>query len=225
MGNFKGSQVERESILGAVRWYVASPISYRPLEERRGERGGAVDHSTLNRWVIKYAPAFEKALRRRQCPVARSWRMDETSVRIRGKGAYGYRAVDTEGHTSDFLLPPTRDRDAAEAFLRKALRTQGLPEKVTLDQSGANMAALTHYTQTPKTALPPRHSKYLNNLVEQDHRAVQWITRPLRGFHSFWAACGTLAGIEVRPAIRQGPLISMGTVLHTPAEQFYALAA
>ena len=93
MIDFKGSQFEREIILWAVRWYVAYPISYRQLEEMMGERGVAVDHSTLNRWVIKYAPEFEKAFRRRQRPVGRSWRMDETYVKIKGKSAYLYRAV------------------------------------------------------------------------------------------------------------------------------------
>ena len=82
-----------------VRWYVAYPLSYRQLEEMMGERGVAVDHSTLNRWVIKYAPAFAKAFRRRQRPVGRSWRLDETYVKIKGKSAYLYRAVDKEGHT------------------------------------------------------------------------------------------------------------------------------
>jgi putative transposase len=110
----------------------------------RGERGVAVDHSTLNRWVIKYAPEVEKRFRRHQPPVGWSWRLDETDVKMKGKWAYLYRAVDTEGHTIDFLLTPTRDRDAAEAFLRKAILTQGLPEKITLDKSGANTAAITH---------------------------------------------------------------------------------
>ena len=91
--NFKGSQFERDIILWAVRWYVAYPISYRQLEEMMGERGVAVDHSTLNRWVIKYAPEFAKVFRSRQRPVGRSWRMDETYVKIKGKAAYLYRAV------------------------------------------------------------------------------------------------------------------------------------
>src|SRR5918992_112033 len=99
MINFKGSQFEREIILWGVRWYVAYPISYRQLEEMRGERGVAVDHSTLNRWVIKYAPEVEKSFRRRQCPVGRSWRLDEPYVRIKGKSPYLYRAVDKAGHT------------------------------------------------------------------------------------------------------------------------------
>src|SRR6187200_1091351 len=118
-----------------------------------------------NRWVIKYAPEVAKQFRRCQRPVGRSWRLDETYVKIKGKSAYLYRAVDKDGHTIDFLLTSHRDRDAAETFLRKAIRTQGLPEKITIDQSGANTAAITHYNQTQKTAIVIRHSKYLNNLV------------------------------------------------------------
>jgi putative transposase len=166
MIDFKGSQFEREIILWGVRWYVAYPISYRQLEEMMGERGVAVDHSTLNRWVVKYAPEVEKAFRHRQHPVGRSWRLDETSVKIKGKWAYLYRAVDKEGHTVDFLLTPNRDRDAAEAFLHKAIRNQELPEKITIDQSGSNTAAIKQYIKTQKTAIIIRHSKYLNNIVE-----------------------------------------------------------
>ena len=225
MINFKGSQCEREIILWGVRWYVAYPISYRQLEEMMGERGVTVDHSTLNRWVIKYAPEFEKAFRRRQRPVGRSWRLDETYVRIKGKWAYLYRAGDKEGQPIEFLLTPNRDRDAAEAFLRKAIRTQGLPEKITIDQSGSHTAAIHHYNQGHKTAIVIRHSKYLNNLVEQDHRGVKRITSPMLGFKSFWAACCTIAGIEVMHALRKGQLATTENACQTPAEQFYALAA
>src|SRR5262244_513138 len=206
MIDFKGSQFERDIILWGVRWYVAYPISYRQLEEMMGERGVAVDHSTLNRWVIKYAPALEKAFRRRQCPVGRSWRMDETYVKIKGKWAYLYRAVDKASHTIDFLLTPNRDRDAAAAFLRKAIRTQGLPEKITIDKSGANTAAIERYNKIHKTVITIRHSKYLNNLVEQDHRAVKRKVRPMLGCKSFWAARCTIAGIEVMHAIHKGQL-------------------
>jgi putative transposase len=146
-------------------------------------------------------------------------------VKIKGHWAYLYRAVDKEGHTIDFLLTPTRDRDAAETFLRKALRTQGLPEKITIDKSGANTAALTHDKKTQKTTITIRLSKYLHNMGEQDHRAVKRLTRPLLGFQSFWAARWTLAGIEVMPAIRKGQLLTLENPPHTPAEQFYALAA
>ena len=146
-------------------------------------------------------------------------------MKIKGKAAYLYRAVDKEGLTIDFLLTPTRDREAAEAFLCKAIRTQGLPEKITIDKSGSNTAAITHYNQTHKTAIVIRHSKYLNNIVEQDHRAVKRLIRPMLGFKSFWAARCTIAGIEVMHAIRKGQLETTGAVSHTPAEQFYALAA
>jgi putative transposase len=225
MMNFKGRHFEREILLWAVRWYVAYPLSYRQLEEMMGERGVAVDHSTLNRWVIKYAPEFEKVFRRRQRPVGRSWRMDETYVKIKGKAAYLYRAVDKEGQTIDFLLTPTRDRDAAEAFLRKAMRSQRVPEKITIDKSGSNTAAIKRYNQTHRTAIVIRHCKYLNNIVEQDHRAVKRLTRPMLGFKSFWAARCTIADIEVMHAIRKGQLETAGTMAPPPAEQFYALAA
>jgi putative transposase len=225
MIDFKGSQFEKEIILWGVRWYVAYPISYRQLEEMMQERGVSVDHATLNRWVIQYAPACEKQFRRRQQPVGRSWRMDETYVRVKGQWKYLYRAVDKDGQTVDFLLTPTRDRDAAEAFLRKAIRTQGLPEKITIDQSGSNTAAITHYNKTHQTAIVIRQCKYLNNIVEQDHRAVKRKVRPMLGFKSFGAACRTIAGIEVMHAIRKGQLPSAGNAPQTPAEQFYALAA
>lgn len=123
-----------------MAWYVAYPISCRLLEEMMSERGVSVDHSTLNRWVLKYVPEVEKQFRRQQRPVGRSWRLDETYIRIKGKWAYLYRTVDKAGHTIDFLLTPRRDRAAAEAFLHKAIRTQGLPEKITIDQSGSNTA-------------------------------------------------------------------------------------
>ena len=225
MMDFKGSHFEKEIILWGVRWYVAYPISYRQLEEMMGERGVTVDHSTLNRWVIKYAPEVEKAFRRRQRPVGRSWRLDETYVKIKGKWAYLYRAVDKAGQTIDFLLTPNRDRDAAEAFLRKAIHHQGLPEKITIDQSGSNTAAIIQYNRTHKTEIVIRQSKYLNNLVEQDHRAVKRVVRPMLGFESFWSARCTLAGIEVMHALRKGQLIEAPGSGRIPTEQFYALAA
>jgi DDE superfamily endonuclease len=97
--------------------------------------------------------------------------------------------------------------------------------KITIDQSGSNTAAITRYNKTPKTAIIIRHSKDLNNIVEQDHRMVKRITRPRLGFKSFWAACGTIAGIEVRPAIRRGQLLTPGNSPQSPVEQFYASAA
>jgi transposase-like protein len=225
MIDFKGSHVEKEIILWGVRWYVAYPISYRQLEEMMRERGASVDHSTLSRWVIKYAPAFEKQFRRCQHPVGRSWRVDETYVKIKGKWAYLSRAVDKGGQPVDFLLTPQRDKAAAEAFSRKAIGNHGLPAKITIDQSGSNTAAIRRYNRTHKTAITIRQSKYLNNIIEQDHRAVKRVVKPMLGFKSFWAARCTLAGIEVMHAIRKGQLGTIGIMSQTPAGQFYALAA
>jgi transposase-like protein len=222
MIDFKGSQFEKAIILWGVRWYVAYPISYRQLEEMMEERGVAVDHATLKRWVIKYGPALEQQFRRRLQPVGR---MDETYVKIKGEWAFLYRAVDKAGHTVDFLLRPTRDQTAAAAFLRKAIRHHGRPEKITIDQSGSNTAAIQRYNRIHRTAIVIRQCKYLNNLVEQDHRAVKRKVRPMLGFKSFEAAQGTLAGIEVMHAIRKGQLAPSGATCPTPAEQFYALAA
>jgi transposase-like protein len=151
--------------------------------------------------------------------------MDETYVKIKGKWAYLYRAVDKEGQTVDFLLTPTRDRDAAEAFLRKAIRKQRIPEKITIDQSGSNTAAIKRYNKIHKTSIGIRQCKYLNNIVEQDHRAVKRKMRPMLGCKSFWAARCTIAGSEVMHAIRKGQLATTGTLSPTPAEQFSALVA
>src|SRR3954470_9960049 len=112
MIEFKGSHFEKEMILWSVRWYMASPISYRQLEEMMGERGVAVDHSTLNRWVIRYAPEIEKHFRLRKRPGGKSWRRDETYSRVKGEWKYLSRAVDKDGQTVDFLLTPQRDRAA-----------------------------------------------------------------------------------------------------------------
>jgi putative transposase len=125
---FKWRHFQKEIILWGIRWYVAYPMSYHQVEEMMSERGVAVDHSTLNRWVIKYAPEIEKQIRRRQRAVGRSWRLDETYVKIKGEWTYRYRAVDKDRQTVDFLLTPQRDRAAALAFLQKAIRNQGLPE-------------------------------------------------------------------------------------------------
>jgi putative transposase len=170
---FKGSHFERDVILWGVRWYVAYPISYRQLEEMMQDRGVEVDHSTLNRWVLKYVPLLEQEFRARKCPVGRSWRMDETYIRIKGVWTYLYRAVDKAGATVNFLLTAKRDRKAALRFLRKAFGQHGTPEKVTIDKSGANTAAIESSNAKHKAGIEIRQVKYLNNIVEQDHRAIK----------------------------------------------------
>ena len=223
MIEFKGSHFEREVILWGIRWYVAYPISYRQLEEMLEERGVEVDHSTLNRWVVKYVPLLDRQFRARKRPVGGSWRLDETYVKVKGEWKYLYRAVDKAGATVDFLLTAKRDRKAALRFLGKAIGQHGAPEKITIDKSGASAAAIESYNAGHETDIEMRQVKYLNNIVEQDHRAVKRVTRPTLGFKSFRSAAATLAGVEFMHMIRKGQLRTTGKL--RPAQQFYSLAA
>jgi putative transposase len=145
MIEFKSSHFGRDVILWAVRWYVAYSISYRQLEEMMQEHGVEVDHATLNRWAPKYVPLPDQKFQARKHSVRPSWRMDETYVRVKGKWKYLYRAVDKTGATVDFLLTAKRDRNAARRFLRKAIKSNGTPGKITIDKSGANAAAIESY--------------------------------------------------------------------------------
>ena len=194
---FKGNHFERDVILWGVRWYVAYPLSYRQIGEMMEERGVEVDHSTLNRWVLKYVPVLEKAFLARKRPVGGSWRLDETYVRVKGAWKYLYRAVDKAGATVDFLLTARRDRKAALRFLRKAIDRHGVPGTITIDKSGANTAAIASYNADHDADVEIRQVKYLNSIVEQDHRAIKRLVRPMLGFKAFWSAAITLAGIEI----------------------------
>jgi putative transposase len=191
MVSFKGAHFEKDVILTCVRWYVGYPLSYRQLEEMMQEGGVAVDHSTINRWVLQYAPQLEAAFHRRKRPVRMSWRLDETYIRVRGHWRYLYRAVDNTGHTVDFLLTTHRDRAAALRFLTQAIDRHGVPETITIDGSEANAAAIRNYNEAYGTAIGVRQVRYLNHIVEQDLRAVKRIARPMLGFKSF---CNVYAG-------------------------------
>jgi len=223
--SFKGAHFPAEMILTGGRWYVAYPLSYRQVEERLEERGVAVDHATIQRWVVKYSPPLAEAFHRRQCPVGRSWRMDETDIKVKGEWRYRYRAVDKHGQTIDFLLTAQRDEQAAKHFLTKAIRRHGVPEKITIDGSAANEAAIKSYNEEYGTTIEIRQTKYLNNMVEQDHRGVKRITRPMLGFKSFDAAQSTLVGIELMHMLRKRQLEDGVEQGLTAAEQFYTLAA
>jgi putative transposase len=139
---FKRSHYPLDVMLVCVRWYVAYPLSLRNLEEMMSERGIAVDHSTVHRWALKLLPVMEKLFRRRKRPVGKSWRMDETYIKINGQWRYLYRAVDKDGATVDFLSRAHRDKVAARRYFEKAIRQNGEPGTVTIDKSGANLAAL-----------------------------------------------------------------------------------
>jgi len=225
MISFKGCHFPKEVVLKGIRWYVAYPLSYRHVEELMEERGIEVDHATVNRWVVKYSPVLEAKFKKQKQSIGKSWRMDETYIKVKGEWVYYYRAVDKKGQTIDFFLSRTRDTHAAQAFFEKAIGSSGQPEKVNMDQSGANLAGLEEVNKglAEGQKIIIRQIKYLNNMVEQDHRSVKRITKPMLGFKSFICAAATLTGIELYNMIRKGQNAFKGVL--SSWQQFYALAA
>ena len=210
MSDFKGRHFEGEIVLWAVRWYCRYGVSYRDLEQMLGERGVVVDHSTIYRWVQKYAPEMEKRLRWQwRVPRSTSWRVDETYVKVRGEWAYLYRAVDKHGDTIEFYLSPTRNTAAAKRFLGKAFR--GLkdweqPMVINTDKAPTYAAALAELKKEgkcPKDTLH-RQAKYLNNVIEADHGKLKQLIKPVRGFKTLKTAYATIKGFEVMRALRKG---------------------
>ena len=210
MNDFKGRHFEGEIVLWAVRWYCRYPISYRDLESMMTERGVAVDHSTIYRWVQRFAPEMEKRLRWQwRWPRSSSWRVDETYVKVRDKWAYLYCAVDKFGNTIDFYLSATCNTKAAKRFLGKALRgwkEWELPEVVNTDKAPTYGAAITELKAEGKCPKDTRHRqvKYLNNVVEADHGKLKLLIRPVRGFKTLKTAYATIKGFEVMRALRKG---------------------
>ena len=214
-----------EVMLTCVRWYVAYPLSLRHVEEMMQERGVFIDHSTVHRWMVKMLPVLAAVFRRRKRPVGRSWRMDETYIKVSGQWKYLYRAVDRDGDTVDFLLTARRDLAAARRFLERAITLHDVPEKITIDKSGANTAATESVKDDACVDILMRQNKYLNNIVEQDHRTIKRITRPMMGFKSFWSARIIIAGIETMQMIKKGQMNCPDGQTMSAANQFYSLTA
>lgn len=224
MIRFKGSHFRRELTMMAMRWYSAYSLSYRDVEELLKERGISVDHATINRWIMKYIPMLEARFRKRKKKVGTSWRMDETYVKIKGKWFYYYRAVDQYGNTIDFYLSEDRNTKAAYTFLRQAIDNNGKPNKVNIDKSGANLAGLQLINNdlSKEKQIMIRQVKYLNNIIEQDHRSIKRIIRPMMEFKSFIGAVTKLSGIELQRIIKKGQDMLNNNL---PVwKQFYALA-
>ena len=170
-------------------------------------------------------PLFEKAFRRHKRPVGKSWRMDETYIRVKGQWRYLYRAVDKAGKTIDFLFRAKRDKVAARRFFEKSIALNGVPETVTIDKSGSNLAALHAVNAERETPITIRQVKYLNNVVEQDHRAIKRITRAMLGFQDFHSARVILSGVELMHMIKKGQMKCRGETPLSPAQQFYSLVS
>ena len=171
------------------------PLSLRHIEEMMQERGVLVDHATLYRWAIKIVLVLAAVFRRREHPVGKSWRMDETYIKVAGKWKCLYRAVDRAGDTVDFLLTSKRNLAATRRFPERAIHLHGVPEKITIYRSGAHTAAIESVKADACVDILIPQNKYLNNIVEQDHWAIKRLTRPMPGFKSFSSARIIISGI------------------------------
>jgi len=205
---FKGRHFEAEIIVLCVRWYLRFGLSFRNLEELMAERNLAVDHVTIWRWVQRYAPELNRRCRPELRMTNRSWRVDETYLRVAGKWTYLYRAVDSTGATIDFLLSARRDAAAAKRFFQKALRSVGHPRPRVINVDGnpsyPKVISELKYTGELGRRCQCRPVRYLNNIVEQDHRAIKRRVRASQGFRSFDSAVRTIQGIETVNMIRKG---------------------
>jgi IS6 family transposase len=205
---FKWKHYESEIIILCVRWYLKYPLSYRMLVEMMQERGLKLTHTTIMRWVHQYSPIIDERIRKHFKPTNDSWRMDETYLKIKGKNAYLYRAVDSKGKTIDFFVSEHRDKDAAKSFFKKALKAthNQQPRVITTGKYAATEVAIHEmiYSGIVSVKATIRKIKYLNNIIEQDHRFIKRKVKPMLGFGSFKTAKKTICGIEVMHMISKG---------------------
>ena len=200
---------EDDIILLCLRWYFRFKLSYRDLVAILGERGLSISHTTILRWVIRYAETCEKRWSRFERQVGGSWRVDETFIKVRGQLMYLYRAVDGQGNTVEFFLSRTRGIAAAEAFFRKALKHHREPHSITLDGHRPSHSALRRMGMNGEfnfrgpNPVRIRCCQYLNNVVEQDHRRVKGRLRPMLGFKTFYNARRVIIGIELAQKIHK----------------------
>jgi transposase-like protein len=233
-GVFKGRQFDRSVILLCVRWYLAYSLSLRDLEEMMAERGISVDHATIHRWVIRYSPELLERFNARKRAVTGKWHIDETYIKVRGRWTYLYRAIDSNGDTVEFWFSERRNLTAAKRFLRKAIKRHGRPERIVIDGSQTNKEAILscdaagRLQDRSRRRLKPigiRQSQYLNNRIEQDHRAVKRRVRPMLGFKSVNSARAILGGIELIHMMRKQQAKYVCNQPLSLAEQFHLLAA
>jgi IS6 family transposase len=207
---FKWRHFEAEIILCAVRWYLRYALSYRDVEELLRERGVRIDHTTVFRWVQRYAPELDQRCRPQLKPTNDSYRVDETYIKIKKRWYYLYRAVDSTGATLDFMLSATRDAGAAERFFRQVLQASHTltPRVITVDQNAAYPPAFEALQQEGMLPAPCvlRQCKHLNNMVEQDHRFIKHRVNPGLGFGALDTAQRTIQGYEAMHMLRKGQI-------------------
>jgi transposase, IS6 family len=204
---FKWKHYQSDIILLTVRWYLRYNLSFRDLVEMMEERGLSMAHTTIMRWVHQYGPEMDKRIRRQLKKTNDSWRVDETYIKVKGQWMYLYRAVDSEGNTIDFYLSKTRDHKAAKRFFKKALRSfhVSIPRVITVDKNPAYPIAIEELKNEKKmpVGIQVRKVKYLNNVIEQDHRFIKKRVRSMLGLKSFHTATYILSGIEVMHMIKK----------------------
>ena len=207
---FERHRYPRVIILQAVYFKLRFTLSYRDVEELMSIRGIKVDHSTIQRWVFKFSKEVEKNMHKRKKQVCDSWRMDETYIKVKGRDMYLYRAVDKYGNTVDFLLTRRRQKMSAQKFFNKAIGNNGKPRIVNIDKSGANSSAILTVNKRSLSTkkIKIRKVKYLNNIIEQDHRRIKRRIRIMTGFKEFESAQRTLSGIEVVSIINKDQIIN-----------------
>jgi transposase, IS6 family len=205
---FKWRQTEPQLILCAVRWYLRYSLSLRDVEELLEERGLEADHTTVWRWVQRYGPELEQRMRRHLKPTNKSWRCDETYIRVKGRWCYLYRAIDSTGATIDFLLSAKRDADAAKRLFRKALSDASHPQPrvINTDLAPIYTSAIPAIKKEGTLRRRCRHRpvQYLNNIIEQDHRAIKRRVNAKQGFREFQAARRAIQGYEAIHRMRKG---------------------
>ena len=208
---FKWKHYQPDIILLTVRWYLRYNLSFRDLVEMMEERGLSLVHTTIMRWVHQYGPELDKRVRRHLKSTNDSWRVDETYVKVKCQWMYLYRAVDSKGNTIDFHLSKTRDHRAANRFFKKALRSFHVskPRVITVYKNPAYPIAIEELKTEKKmpVGIQIRQVKYLNNIVEQDHRFIKKRVRSMLGLKSFRTATSILSGIEAMHIIKKGQLI------------------
>ena len=207
---FERHRYPRVIILQAVYFKLRFTLSYRDVEELMSIRGIKVDHSTIQRWVFKFSKEVEKNMHKRKKQVCDSWRMDETYIKVKGRDMYLYRAVDKYGNTVDFLLTRRRLKMSAQKFFNKAIGNNGKPRVINIDKSGANSSAILTVNKRSLSSkkIKIRKVKYLNNIIEQDHRRIKRRIRIMTGFKEFESAQRTFSGIEVVSIIKKDQIIN-----------------
>jgi transposase-like protein len=204
---YRGRRFAPETIEQCVRWYITYGLSYRDLAAMMAEQGVSVTHTTIMRWVLRYVPDYQARWARFARGTGNSWRMDETAIPVRGLRCYLYRAVDKSGKSIGSVLCGERSVDAAVDFFREAMEAPGAtwPRTINLDGNVASRLAVRVLARQDRRwcSVKVRTCRYLNNIVEQDHRAVKRRCRGMLGFKSFRTAAITLSGIELAHRIRK----------------------